>query len=196
MNDLNHNKSQNAILKTAKELFWNRGINQVSVEDICKKANVSKMTFYRHYENKMMVACIVTEMFLKDVAEQYDNIISRDVPFEQKVKEIIQLEHKGAKDISKEFLKDINYENSEIKQLFDEYGQKMMGKILEYFKEAQSNGQIRKEIKMSFIMYMLNIMKSVLNDKQLVDMYNDVPQLSKELSIFFFYGILPHKDNQ
>ena len=40
------------IVKIGKDLFYKYGIKRVSVEEICAKANVSKMTFYKFYNNK------------------------------------------------------------------------------------------------------------------------------------------------
>ena len=37
----------------AQELFREYGLNKVSVEEICDRAGVSKMTFYRQYRNKI-----------------------------------------------------------------------------------------------------------------------------------------------
>ena len=41
------------ISQTAETLFKLYGIKRVTVEEICKKANVSKMTFYKYFRNKI-----------------------------------------------------------------------------------------------------------------------------------------------
>jgi AcrR family transcriptional regulator len=41
------------ILIAAKELFWKHGFKRVSIEEVCREANVSKMTFYKHFKNKI-----------------------------------------------------------------------------------------------------------------------------------------------
>ena len=38
-------KKQLELLKIARELFWKHGFKRVSIEEICQKASVSKMTF-------------------------------------------------------------------------------------------------------------------------------------------------------
>lgn len=48
------------ILDSAMELFWLHNYGSVSVDDICKKADVKKGSFYHFYESKadLCVACL------------------------------------------------------------------------------------------------------------------------------------------
>ena len=46
------NIKYNQILTKGKELFWKYGIKRVAIEEICKQAHVSKMTFYKYFKNK------------------------------------------------------------------------------------------------------------------------------------------------
>ena len=43
------------ILKTGKELFWKYGFKLVTIEEICKEAGVSKMTYYKYFTNKITI---------------------------------------------------------------------------------------------------------------------------------------------
>ena len=47
------------IMLAAKDLFWKFGIRKVSIEEICSKANVSKVTFYKYFENKIDLAIFI-----------------------------------------------------------------------------------------------------------------------------------------
>lgn len=48
----NKKKKQNALLKTAFELFTSKGINKTSISDIVNKAGVAKGTFYLYFSDK------------------------------------------------------------------------------------------------------------------------------------------------
>ena len=56
MIDSKKSKSFISIQKSAKTLFWKYGMARVTVEEICREAGVSKMTFYRNFKNKNEVA--------------------------------------------------------------------------------------------------------------------------------------------
>jgi len=51
-----NNIKYQAIFKTGKVLFWKHGIKRVTIEEICTEADVSKMTFYKFFPNKIELA--------------------------------------------------------------------------------------------------------------------------------------------
>ena len=58
MDNLTTNPKYLDIFKTAKDLFWKYGIKRVSIEEICKEAKVSKMTFYKFFPNKIELEAV------------------------------------------------------------------------------------------------------------------------------------------
>ena len=48
-------KKEGDILRTAEDLFMQFGYDRVSVEEICREANVSNVTFYKYFKNKLDV---------------------------------------------------------------------------------------------------------------------------------------------
>jgi len=46
------NPKREQILTTGKELFWKFGFKRVTIEEICKEAGVSKMTYYKFFTTK------------------------------------------------------------------------------------------------------------------------------------------------
>lgn len=39
------------LLESTRKLIWKQGVNKTSVDQICQDSGLSKMTFYRAYEN-------------------------------------------------------------------------------------------------------------------------------------------------
>jgi len=184
-------KSKIILLKTAKNLFWKHGIRRVTVEEICKEAGVSKMTFYRNFKNKDELVEAIIEQLLNEGQDAYDRIMNQDIPFHEKVEQLIQFKHKQVKGVSKEFIKDIYQSDNPkmVKQL--EMGQQKMLKIMiKDFKKAQKEGAIRADLKMDFIVYMLNDINNKVMDPQLRKIYPSEEKLIMELIRYFFYGIL------
>jgi AcrR family transcriptional regulator len=58
------------------------------VEEICKKANVSKMTFYRHFNHKNELAEIVLKKILEEGFQNYSTIMDQEISFPEKIKNI------------------------------------------------------------------------------------------------------------
>ena len=52
------------ILQTGRDLFWKFGFRRVTIEEVCREAGVSKMTFYKFFPNKQaLVTVIMDEVF-------------------------------------------------------------------------------------------------------------------------------------
>jgi AcrR family transcriptional regulator len=79
------------LVETAHVLFWRYGIKRVSVEEICRTAVVSKMTFYKHFKNKVDLALYVLRMVMQTGLRIYRDIMDRDVPFAEKAADFVQM---------------------------------------------------------------------------------------------------------
>lgn len=187
-------KSQMAILKAAKDCFWKYGINKVTVEEICEKAGVSKMTYYRNFANKKVVAVMVLKDIISRSEQLYDEIMSKEIEFPNKIKEVIVLEHEYSRGISQEFIQDVtNNEDEELRKLMDEANKKGQQKFIHHMKEAQKEGWVRKDLHFPFLIHMMNDINIKLRDEKLIAMYDSLEDLIMELVNFFFYGIVSHE---
>ena len=182
------------IIQTAKDLFFKYGIKRVTVEEICKEANVSKMTFYKHFKNKNeLVKTWITEM-TDEALEKYITLMKRDIPFEEKVRETINMKLEGSDQMSQEFFSDyIPHADPELHDFIHQRMHEMMGLIINDYAEAQKRGDIRQDLKIEFILWYLNKMLDMMEDEALEKMYESPQDLIMEMVNFFFYGIMPRK---
>jgi len=195
MAETKDNKAYRSVFTAAKELFWKHGISRVTVEEICRGASVSKMTFYRLFKNKNDVAeKILIETFDANL-KKYRGIMNQDVSFSEKIKELVILKKEGTADISEEFIKDICLKNEAgLKTLIEDYTKVTYDYFVSDIKTAQSNGEIRKDIKLEFVVYMLNSMSNILFDDKIKAMYPDSHEAIMEITKFFFYGLKQIED--
>ena len=40
------------LVETGKKLFLKHGVKRISIEEICRESEVSKVTFYKYFKNK------------------------------------------------------------------------------------------------------------------------------------------------
>ncbi len=59
------------ILKAATKLFEKRGLEDVSVQDICREAAVNRTTFYRHFKSKNEVLSAIMPAKFKKLMEVF-----------------------------------------------------------------------------------------------------------------------------
>jgi AcrR family transcriptional regulator len=183
-------KSQKAILESAKALFWKYGLKKVTVEEICEQAGVSKMTFYRRFVNKEHAAEEILEAILEDNLRRYSAVMSQKKPFPEKIGEILHLKHQESKNMSKDFINEILTEDgSALSELIQKYTLKSYKVMIADFEKAKKEGWVRADLKPEFIIDMMGVIKSKMQDEHFLKMFKSMDEAIMELSNFFFYGI-------
>jgi len=182
------------IMGTAKTLFWKHGIRRVSVEEICKEAGVSKMTFYRFFPNKTELAKTVLRKVFEDSMVEYRELMASDIPFEEKVRSTLKMKFEGTRDISAELVKDIySHPDPELGHYLEDRTREAWKEIFNDYSQAQQKGWIRKDLRITFLFYVLNKMQEMAVDEQLQAQYENTSDMIMEIANFFFYGILPRE---
>jgi len=196
MTEPKRSKSFKLITKSAKDLFWKYGISRVTVEEICKEASVSKMTFYRNFKNKQEVAKQVLTDLMNRSKGQYEAIQREDIPYAEKMGKMLEMKHEFSKGISAEFIHDIyKNEERELQEFISRFQAENMKRVMKDFKEAQEKGWIRQDLSLSFAMYMMNDIGNKITDENLTSQYPEMSDLIMELTKFFLYGIMPRQEN-
>lgn len=186
-----------AITAAAKSLFWKHGIRRVTIDEICQDAGVSKMTCYKYFSNKTAIAKYLIEEMFESGIKAYKEIYSSDIPYEEKVKKLIDLKMSNAHEMSQELLDDIyKYQDEELYETIETIKKRMLGIYLDDIREAQKIGEIRNDVKPEFMLYFLNHLTEMLTDLRLVGIYSNPEQMIVEVMNFFFYGIMPRKNRK
>jgi AcrR family transcriptional regulator len=183
-----------SLIHTAKDLFFKYGIKRVTIEEICKEANVSKMTFYKHFKNKNELVKTMIIQITDEALEKNRKLMDSDIPFEEKVRQTIQMKLEGTDQMSQEFMSDYLREaEPEMHDFLHKRTQEIYGLIITDYEKAQKKGEIRQDIKIEFILWYLNKMFELMGDEQLEKLYENPQDLLMEMVNFFFYGIMPKK---
>jgi len=191
MNKDDKNPKLRQIAKTAGDLFMRYGIKRVTVEEICQKAGVSKMTFYKYFKNKIDVAKYFINQRINEAIEEYRNFMEQDIPFSEKVKQIVKLKLDKTREYGWEFVGEMMFDQEpEIAECINRIKEVNFQIFLDDMGKAQKKGELRQDIKPEFILYILNQITDMTNDEQLSKLYDSPVELIAELTNFFFYGVL------
>lgn len=189
-------KKQTQIIETGRDLFMRYGIRRVSVEEICEKSSVSKMTFYKYYANKLALVEHILNQWFDEGYGKLDKIKESDSPFPAKLEMITKLKLEYTGMFSKEFIDDVLHPSVGLAELMVEMRARNYARFVEFLKEAQSKGELRKEIKPEFILHMLDTMTAVASDEAISKLYEDYVEFTREIMNFLFYGILGNPDDE
>ncbi len=182
------------ILNTARTLFWKHGFRRVSVEEICKKSGISKMTFYRYFPNKIELAKAVFDKVSREGYEQFQSIMNENISPEEKIQRIILLKFEGTHDISQEFLTDF-YSSKEtgLSDYVQTRSNEIWMNIINNFKSAQQKGIFRQDIKIEFFFSVSQKIIELLNDQKILQLFDTPQEMIMESAKLLIYGISPQK---
>jgi AcrR family transcriptional regulator len=191
------NSKKQVIIDTARELFWKHGLQKIHIEEICRKAGVSKMTFYRYFKNKNDLIKTVIESFYRPALDAYCSIFDKSIPFSEKAKQMMALKMEQTDSLSQEAMDDLYlYPDPELSQFMNEKVEEILGIIAGKIKEAQAKGEIRPDVKPEFILFFFNKMYDFVKDENLTRLYDTPQALIMELYRFFFYGIIAKEGHE
>ena len=184
-------KSKKLILKAAKKLFFESGLNKVTIEEICAESSVSKMTFYRNFKNKEEIARSILESVFEESNIQYKSIMDQEISFAKKVEQIILMDKNYADQISSEFVNDLlSYKTDVFIELINKNNEVMDLQLEKDFMKAQKKGELRKETPVAFYIHMLKVIRNKIKDPNLKSLYKEDKDMWIDLTYFYFYGIL------
>jgi AcrR family transcriptional regulator len=186
-------KTEIKLIESAKSLFWKYGLKRVTVEEICQSAGVSKMSFYRSFKNKLAIAKEVLSLEIQESIDEFTNLYESDLSFIEKMEETIHLKLKHSDQIGMDFLHDILVHGGPEFQLFlKEKREETSGLVSDFLKNGQKNGDIRKDLDLDLIPYITEKLSSLASEEKMLEMYSSPRELIKEITTFFFYGIISH----
>ncbi len=179
------------LVQTAKELFFRYGIKRVSIEEICQQSGVSKMTFYRYFQNKSDLAIYILDEIYTEAREKLEDIMAMDISFEEKIQKAFMMKMEYMDKFSNEFIKElVSKAEPELGRYIEGENIKSINQMKEILQDAQRTGDIRPDIKIDFMIYMMNIIVEIFKDEKLQKLYPDISSLNKEVFNFFYYGVL------
>jgi len=190
---IENNPKYQQLISTGRALFWKYGFKKVSIQEICKEAGLSKMTYYRFFQNKIELAKAVFDLEVEKGVTTFRNILQEKISPPEKIKKIIAMKQEGLNGVSKEFIQDFyGSDDPELKTFIQEKTSTSWNEMLADIKKAQKKGIFRKDMKPEFLFFFAQKASELLHDPQLSKFYDSPQDLLLELSKFLAYGISPH----
>jgi len=180
------NKKRYDILETGKKLFLKHGVKRISVEEICREANVSKVTFYKHFKNKQQLLVTIRDSLMEIGFKKFDEINKLDISFEKKIQTMSKWRIEFFESIKGEFLDQI------IKM--DDFKREYMTRFITNIKTAQKNGEIKNDIFPELIALVIEKLREITIENKWRDFFDDYSTYQNQLRTLIFFGILTKEE--
>lgn len=186
--------SEEKIKQAAKPLFWRFGLQKTPVDQICKNAGVSKMTFYRLFKNKEQVAISIFIELLDTNIERFEEVMSSDISFKEKMEFMIQLKKSSIAEMSNQIIDDLYSDKfPELMNVMARYQKLNHKRVIHHFEIAKKNGQIRAGIQMHFIFLLFDFFNELMHKPEFLKGYSSHTDAIMEITELAIYGLGDHK---
>ncbi|WP_059104060.1 TetR/AcrR family transcriptional regulator [Shouchella shacheensis] len=175
------------ILEAALTLFLDYGIQKVAMTEIAKKAMVSQVTIYNYFDNKHNLVHEVFVYYVNKAAKDFEDIVYSDLPFPEKIKQVIFNKREASQQINEEFyrylMKEYTTGSGYIQTVYEE---KAVPYLIDLLEEGRAQGHVDKSLSNEAIFFYLSMASDYV---QREDVYEKILPLTEEITKLFFYGI-------
>lgn len=193
MNGFEKRKAQKkeSIRRAALELFRSYGFQKVSIGEIARRAGVSQVTIYNHFDSKEGLVHDVLRWHMMDLLEKYMDIMNSQKPFLEKLESIVFDKSQMAAQFQGELMKTIIQDDPEIMEFIEQiYKTRINPAMIKFFNEGIQQGYITPKISMETILLYFEIIRHGFYDTDKVsEQVNKKPELLKELIQLMTYGL-------
>ncbi|MBN1498171.1 MAG: TetR/AcrR family transcriptional regulator [Spirochaetes bacterium] len=184
------NKKYQDLLATGKELFFKHGIKRITIEEICEKAGVSKMTFYKFFRNKEDLGIRILSQINDRILAEQDEIMTQNIPFIDKTRGIINHLIKTHEELADIFLDEMWGSNEDFLIFFNSLKKGSYQMVSNFIAQGQKEGVIRKSLKPEMILYLFDVFQGMLNSERMKEIAPDPHERLDSILNFIFYGII------
>lgn len=183
-------KKKRAIKDAALSLFTEWGYKKVKIEDIAKKANVSQVTIYNHFNSKdALFRDIIQEITIHEF-QKHQEIAKQCIPFQEKMKHMIVREVKQASIFHPEMIEQMLQKDKELQTFLYTYQEEeILPWFLTLIEEAQHNNEINPSLSKDMILLYIEMFTNLGKTYGAQLLEGDFKKRMNELMTLFFHGI-------
>lgn len=178
------------IVDAAERLFMRHGIRKVTVEDICRTAGVSKMTFYKYFPNKIELLKRILNAWADDIYEKLEEMKRNGAPFADQMRAAVEYKMELIARLNPDLIADMLTSSPDMEQFIGEYRVRTMKRFMEFVAEAQERGEMRS-VRPEFLIAVIARLSEIARDERLRRLYPDDLSFYRELNDLFMFGIMP-----
>ncbi len=186
---------QKLLIQNAYVLFRKHGIQRISIEEICKKANVSKMTFYKYFTNKDELFMHIIRRIFDYITRETFSVIDSDLPIKQKFDRISLFKQRTMELIGEEMMISMmNY--TPAYEYLEEVKRYSSKRFREFIITEQKLGNINPEINIDLILLVLFEINRLYTEHRLTNIFDSPDKMVKAVNELLIYGLLKRNDRE
>lgn len=170
------------LVETAKGLFLKHGIKRVTVEEICERSNVSKVTFYKYFADKTQLARLIINQLNDEGFSKFDEINRLDIPYPDKVDLMTRWRIDFFSQMANEFIEDV--------LIFEDISLEVKKRYLRNIEDAQKKGEIRPDLSPELILLVTEKVNDIVKEGSWKTIFSDFNEFQRQIRTMYYYGLL------
>ncbi|PGZ93269.1 TetR/AcrR family transcriptional regulator [Bacillus sp. AFS029533] len=171
-------------------------LNDIKIANIAKLANVSQVSIYNYYGSKEALLKATIIRLMDHQYEETKQMLSSDIPFNEKIKELFIRKKNGLDIINLEMFTALMKKDPELQELVLDFTMNKSFKLLiSLIDEGRSLGLVRNEVQnKTLLIYIQVLSQAFLNMDQTTSQYIQQKEVVDEIMNIFLYGLLKQED--
>jgi len=172
------------ILNAAFDLFSSRGLKDVTIAEIARKADVSQVSIYNFFEGKENLVRQVIFAFMDEKMKESEQVLEREIPFREKLERLFVITEEARDQSNPEFLLSAIANDPLTRNLMAEYyHDRTEPFILRLVEQGKNKGAISRDLSDEAVRLYIQALQDLLAR----------PSLSRQARLdideLFFYGL-------
>ncbi len=187
--DKDMNIKEQQLLEKGFQLFSRYGFHRISIDELCKSSNVSKMTFYKYYSNKESLFLRIVCLVFDDLQIQIEKILNSECGIKEKLDQISLTNQGMLKSLGEEMIKNALH-LTQVKEYLDEKSRITWGLLNQFLKVEQSKGTINPRINLNILNIFLNEINNLFQNEKFSGVFENSEQMIDQINELIIYGLL------
>lgn len=182
---LRKQKKMDGILRAAVKLFSRRGVKEVTIAEIAKKAGVSQVSIYNYFGSKRDLARQAVFAIMNENMAVFETLVNSDLSFQEKFGRMVWEKMQTRDQYGEEFIQSDIWMDPDIQAFLDEFiHTRVVPLMLELVEQGRREGCVNPEISdRAILVYIRMFYKLAARE-------NFPVNIKYELAALFFYGLL------
>ncbi len=185
-------QKKESIKRAAFELFSVYGVKKTSIAEIAKRAGANPVTVYKHFNDKTALVREVVKDFMTAEWERFRRILDSDLPFQEKLGQIIAAKTALAESGENKFIGSVLVEDGGAVELAGAVFEKEINPaIVKFIKSGQKSGDVRGDLSIDSIRMFIDMFTDLARTHPDVISGNTrATKTAREIWSLFLYGLL------
>lgn len=183
------NPRQRALVLHAYDLFRRYGFQRVSVAEICLKAEVSKVTFYKFFANKDELILFLTRNLFDELLRKSRDLLGSNAPIQEKLAGLSGLKQNLFAEVGDEMMQAIMINPATAEYLQDMF-QTSNRIFREYLVAEQQIGVVNPHVSVDLILLLIQEISRIYGENKMAGMFANSEEMIRQVNDLFWYGLL------